>query len=464
MRRSLRFILRLGVLGLVTTLAIAWVLAAGVDVQQGSQSSADRFEGEEHWTITRLDRAGAAQITSIRERVGDVPWSPQQAAGKPDCPQLGDQHNAWASLGTSSPEWLILEYPKAVIPRRVDVYESYNPGAVVKVTLFDEQGKEVEGWSGVDPTPPGATQGNTPVSKIPITASAATSRIKLYIASDKVPGWNEIDAVGLIDDQGNEQWAKRVSASSTYASSYGLQRVPQGDAMELAPSWSGLRERTPALRDGQITCEERRIDARGWPMLALFSSTQVAAAPSSSAGSNPNLLDDISLEPSLSSGSTVGPGPMSSSGMRMVGSAPPGSGTMPARQTGISPGSGYSGASPFVYSGSSLGGTVALTTPSGVLPASGALPVPAPFHPIWIGLAGDTLFYGVAWFALWALLVIPRRFVREVARMRRGGCVQCGYDLGFDFIHGCPECGWRRDHGSAPVTSRAGVSERVNGN
>ena len=32
-----------------------------------------------------------------------------------------------------------------------------------------------------------------------------------------------------------------------------------------------------------------------------------------------------------------------------------------------------------------------------------------------------------------------------VGRMRRGACIGCGYDLGYDFVRGCPECGWRRD-------------------
>ena len=43
------------------------------------------------------------------------------------------------------------------------------------------------------------------------------SRIRIYLDSPKVPGWNEIDAVGLVDEKGTTHWAASARASSTYA-------------------------------------------------------------------------------------------------------------------------------------------------------------------------------------------------------------------------------------------------------
>lgn len=417
MKRRVRQILLFFILGLVTTVAVAFLMTLVVDIEQGRQSQAESYSDNSHWTVTRFDRAGAAQITSLRVDGLNLSWSPQQAAGPPNSPVMGDQHSAWASLGTNTPEWLILDYATAVIPRRVDVYESYMPGAISKVTVFDADGKEIEAWSGVDPTPTTLASGPTPVSKIPVSVNISTKKIKLYIASDKVPGWNEIDAVGLISDQGLTQWATRVSASSTYARSYTVNS--QIDPAELVPAWSGLRHPTPAMLAGQINQEQRRVDARGWPLLALYSEIVVPAGQNSGSPATSlyqlDELTDLDL------------------------SAPP-AGTVP---------------SPKMLSG--FGGTTAVTTPKGNSPA------PVPLRPIWIGLAGDTVFYGLIWFGLWGTLVIPRRFVREVARFRRGACIECGYDLGYDFIRGCPECGWRRDQHSAPAPSRSTVSEPVNG-
>jgi hypothetical protein len=220
------------------------------------------------------------------------------------------------------------------------------------------------------------------ISKIPLALSAPTRHFKIYLAADKVPGWNEVDAVALVSDNGVKQWAQQVEASSTYASTSGSGTGGVNPAV-LIPAWSTL-DRPPAGFDAAAKIRHERLaDARGWPMLALFSendlTTPATAAP---AGSTNIFL--------------------------------------------VSPGGGFTGA-------------LAITTPAtpGVRPAF-------PTHPIWVGIAGDTVFFAVVWLALWAGLTIPRRFVRELARLRRGACVQCGYDLGFDFPRGCPECGWRR--------------------
>jgi hypothetical protein len=56
------------------------------------------------------------------------------------------------------------------------------------------------------------------VSRLPISAGVKTGRIKLYIDSPAVAGWNEIDAVGLELADGNVIWAESAEASSSYGS------------------------------------------------------------------------------------------------------------------------------------------------------------------------------------------------------------------------------------------------------
>src|SRR5262249_42186186 len=82
-------------------------------------------------------------------------WGPEQATGEPDTPEAGDIVTAWASLTPDAQdEWLMLEYAEPVIPRAVMIYETFNPGAVNKVTAFKLDGTEVEVWQGKDPTSP----------------------------------------------------------------------------------------------------------------------------------------------------------------------------------------------------------------------------------------------------------------------------------------------------------------------
>ena len=93
------------------------------------------------------------------------------------------------------------------------VHETYNPGAVYKVTVFDEKDEEKLAWEGDDPTPRDQPRG---VSVFPIKLDFAFTKVKIYIDSPAVPGWNEIDAVGLRTRDEETQWSSKATASSTY--------------------------------------------------------------------------------------------------------------------------------------------------------------------------------------------------------------------------------------------------------
>jgi hypothetical protein len=142
-------------------------------------------------------------------------WGPEQATGEPDTNASGDIPSAWASqTQDDQDEWLTLEYAEPVVPTAVLVYETYNPGALVRVTAFRLDGEEVELWKGQDPT---TSDNDMGVSEVPVKVNFKTNRIKLYIASKDVAGWNEIDAVGVRDKEGKMHWAVSADASSTYA-------------------------------------------------------------------------------------------------------------------------------------------------------------------------------------------------------------------------------------------------------
>ncbi|MBI5091111.1 MAG: HEAT repeat domain-containing protein [Candidatus Hydrogenedentes bacterium] len=142
-------------------------------------------------------------------------WGPEQATGAPDTNEAGDIVTAWASLTPDEqPEWLLLKYDVSVIPKGVKIYETYNPGAVNKVSVLGADGKEVNVWEGPDPTPTGKGKG---VSEIAFTTPFKVNAVKIYLDSPRVQGWNEIDAVGLVDESGKEHWASSAEASTTFA-------------------------------------------------------------------------------------------------------------------------------------------------------------------------------------------------------------------------------------------------------
>ncbi len=417
--RAARLMLFLA-LGMGASIAVALaIFAIGLDSLIATPQTAEFTSGETAISVTRWERPGALAV-EVDRTIG-LSWSPRQATGPPDSVGPGDKPTAWATQAQDAPgEWLELDYPTAVIPAAVRVVETDKPGAVDRVTIFDAAGGEIEAWRGQDPTPVTAPMGT---SDIPLATSAPTRRIRLYLASEKVPGWNEIDAVALVDRQGGVQWASDARASSFY----GQSNAPNSTATsslavdQLIPAWSNLASPGPAITSGAAKSEQRGVDAVGWPFVCLWAPRRGlpaatppggASAPASSGsvwmtGSTLTPTDSI-ITPAPSSFSTTGSGTLII-GSRFVGSTP-------------------------------------------VVAASGNRAAAAlSIRPIASGLMLDTLFYAAILVAGRWLTRTPARFIKELSRMRQGRCIRCGYDLGFDFLPGCPECGWRRGQGHRPV-------------
>ena len=168
-------------------------------------------------------------IGHYEKRLAPAPhWAPGEAAGPPNTQGPGDIPTAWASATRDDQkEWLDLRYARFVTPSAIVVHETHCPGALYRVSAFDVLGREHVVWQGIDPTLPTAGQG---VSRIAVPAGFPTNRIKIYLDSPAVPGWNEIDAVGLVDSRGVTHWATDAKASSTFASRsiFSAAQPPQG--------------------------------------------------------------------------------------------------------------------------------------------------------------------------------------------------------------------------------------------
>ncbi len=139
-------------------------------------------------------------------------WSAAQATGEPDTKGGGDHVKAWAPQGANSGlEWLELSYLRKVQVAEVLVLQNHNPGAIVRVTAFGSTGEEKELWAGQSEAQAGPKWFSAKAGR-----SVFTQKIRIYLDTKKVPGWNEIDAVKLMDDNGDHQWAISARASSSY--------------------------------------------------------------------------------------------------------------------------------------------------------------------------------------------------------------------------------------------------------
>jgi hypothetical protein len=137
---------------------------------------------------------GATASSSYNDAQGQAAWSANQATGAPNVDKYGDDGKAWTSKTPDAGiEWLDLKYPKAIRASEVRVRESCGSGAVIKIELFDEGGAAHTVWAGNDPT----TGLNYLMVKFTKT-NFKTDRVKVTLATNVIPGWNEIDAVQLV--------------------------------------------------------------------------------------------------------------------------------------------------------------------------------------------------------------------------------------------------------------------------
>lgn len=172
------------------------------------------------------------------------PWGPEQAAGAPDTLEAEDAPTAWCPLEPDAgAEWLLVHFEKKVSITEVRVRESFNPGAVTRVSAVFEDGTSSLLWQGNDPT------AGAPEDFVVRVEGAVTGQsILIELDTARRPGWNAIDAVELVGRDGSRQWASGAAASSTYADTGGL----------LAAEY------TPEARFFADTALGIRMTAPGW--------------------------------------------------------------------------------------------------------------------------------------------------------------------------------------------------------
>ena len=246
---------------------LASVLAC-FNVEPTRQStSLSASQGDEIRSATIARGFGVVRVTMSRTL--GLNWAPHRTVGPPDTPRMGDIPTAWASLTPDGqPEWLELVYAEPVHAISARVYETHSPGALVRVTAIDPSGRETDAWTGTDPAKLDAS--GVYIADVPLSTTQPVSRIRLHLDSVKVPGWNEIDAVALVEPNGKQHWAADASASSTYASNH--LNSPNIGSMSFAQFERGLPEWSRgAPRQWQIANQAAMndaLEAHGWPMVA----------------------------------------------------------------------------------------------------------------------------------------------------------------------------------------------------
>lgn len=99
-------------------------------------------------------------------------------------------------------EWISVGFSRPMPIKQVIIAEVNNPGAIVKVIAKDEKGKNHELYQNKEPGPVPEMGRIFKLNLDRITPYKVTS-IKLILHTDKVFGWNQIDAIGICNTISN---------------------------------------------------------------------------------------------------------------------------------------------------------------------------------------------------------------------------------------------------------------------
>lgn len=138
----------------------------------------------------------ATSVRGASSEYTSTSWAASNALGAPDVyPASGDNAHAWASLGADSgPEWIEVGYAQPTPISAVDVVETFNPGAVQRVVLTTASGEHVVAYTGAAVAAGAASRTN----RIAVACTAEPIvAVRVELDSQAVPGWNEIDAIGV---------------------------------------------------------------------------------------------------------------------------------------------------------------------------------------------------------------------------------------------------------------------------
>ena len=145
--------------------------------------------------IDRLVSLWAIDAAASTE-YGEDGYGAIQATGAPDTLLPGDAATAWAPLEADDGEqWLELAYEFPLVPAEINIYESYNPGAIFSVEVYDLANEE---WVVVWEDEPGPIDEPGRVLSIETAGiDVVTDGVRIWLDTSAVEGWNEIDAVEL---------------------------------------------------------------------------------------------------------------------------------------------------------------------------------------------------------------------------------------------------------------------------
>ena len=123
----------------------------------------------------------------------------KQILGEPNkLPDFGQSACAWtpAEADSKNEDWIKVAYSTPMLVKQVAIAENYNPGAIARVYGYEVNGTE---HLLLETTPKSIPQKGRMLHIFPEGAPRTLNAIKIVLKTNAVPGFNQIDAIGISD-------------------------------------------------------------------------------------------------------------------------------------------------------------------------------------------------------------------------------------------------------------------------
>jgi outer membrane protein OmpA-like peptidoglycan-associated protein len=159
-----------------------------------------------------------------------------QVLGVPSkLPDLGDSPCAWApaSPNGTAEEWIKVGFAQALPLRQIAIAENFNQGAITKVFAYTPSGREVLVYENA--TAPTRETGKM-LAIFPSDSTLTAAAVKVVLRPSRVPGFNQIDAIGISDAKVPIRATIRVSADAPKETvRENLGKIINSKGQEVAP-------------------------------------------------------------------------------------------------------------------------------------------------------------------------------------------------------------------------------------
>ena len=141
----------------------------------------------------------ASRVVDFSSELSELQNSAKQATGKPNIlPSGGDNPNAWSPYNNNTKEYIHVQFDLPMPISQIAIGETFNPGAISEVWVFDENDKQYSVYKGT----PGPIEEQWRMFHIFLeTTPYNVKSVKVEIDGASVDGFTAIDCIGVSNSQ-----------------------------------------------------------------------------------------------------------------------------------------------------------------------------------------------------------------------------------------------------------------------